>query len=778
MAEEGKKRIRIREDQPYKKLGDLFGIFFEDINHAADGGLYAELVQNRSFEFDPVDNPAYNGLTAWKKSGKVSWQVMDQGGLNEQNPHWLRVETAEGGTIENCGFGAGMFVEAGKQYRFSVFAGFDGAGETAHLNVAVRDAATKEICAGGSVMVCGTAWKRYEIVMTASLGTEQGVLELTFGRAGAWKLDMVSLFPADTFCGRENGLRRDIAEALAQLHPKFMRFPGGCLVHDGSLNENDRNSMYRWKNTIGPVEARPARRNNWGYNQTLGLGYYEYFCFCEDIGAKPLPVLPGGFNPHKGEGVPLEELDIWVKEALDLIEFANGDETTAYGKLRAELGHPEPFGLEYLAIGNEEIGDGFFERYPKFHEAIRKAWPGIKIINSAGPFASGEGYEAGWTSAKKYGSDLIDEHYYASPEWFLANMHHYEDYDPNGPKVFLGEYASWGNTWYNALVEAAYMTHLERSRAVALACYAPMLCHKDYVNWKPDLLWFDNHQILKTPNYYVQQLFMKEQGTDELKIETEGLDEIIPLTDTDEIHGAVTVRGNDIEGRISEITLTDETTGNVTHPDDLAITRDPVEYLLGTAQSRRYSLEFTFQRSAGRKGLYLAFGQKDADNRLVWEFGGWDNWDCNVTAFAHGRGSTISHRIFHVTDQEYRLRLEVDGGRIRTFVNGELYNDVKNPQPCLEELYLCASREADGKTVILKAVNLTGEEKIAQIELQHSVKQIQTQLLSGFSLDAENTFDEPKLVAPRTETQELTADQKTVTWRFAPHSVTVLKLIR
>ena len=325
--------------------------------------------------------------------------------------------------------------------------------------------------------ILNNGWKKYEITLDSLETTYNGRLVLTFADEGVYELDMVSLFPQDTFMGRKGGLRKDIAEALKEMKPKFMRFPGGCLTHDGSLNDQDRNSMYRWKRTVGKVEARPTWRNNWGYNQTLGLGYYEYFLFCEDIGAKPLPVLPGGFNPHKGEGVAIENIGEWVQEALDLIEFANGGTDTKWGKIRAEMGHEAPFNMEYIGIGNEEIGEGFFERYPYFHKAIREKYPEIKIINSAGPFAVGEGYDAGWTSAKMYGSDLIDEHYYSSPEWFLANMHHYEDYDENGPKVFLGEYASWGNTYYNAIVEAAYMTHLERSKAVALACYAPMLCN-------------------------------------------------------------------------------------------------------------------------------------------------------------------------------------------------------------------------------------------------------------------------------------------------------------
>ena len=297
----------------------------------------------------------------------------------------------------------------------------------------------------------GTVWNHYEAEITAQETTTAGNLSIYIEAVGRLYLDMVSLFPQKTFMQQRNGLRADIATLLADLKPRFMRFPGGCLVHDGSINAEDRDSLYRWKNTIGVLEERPARRNNWGYNQTLGLGYYEYFCFCEEIGAKPLPVLPAGYDPHHQRKVPFDQLDEWIQEALDLISFANDDASAQWGRIRCELGHPEPFGLEYIGIGNEEVGEGFFERYPYFHKAIKEKYPDIQIIASSGPFAAGGEYEKGWNCARSNHADLVDEHYYMAPEWFLANHHRYDSFDENGPKVFLGEYASWGNTWYNAL---------------------------------------------------------------------------------------------------------------------------------------------------------------------------------------------------------------------------------------------------------------------------------------------------------------------------------------
>ena len=762
------KEITIYQDKPYKELGDLYGLFFEDINHAADGGLYAELVQNRSFEFCEIDKQEYHSLTAWEKSEECQWQVLDAKPLNEENIHYLQVLAKSDSYIMNSGFNSGIFVEKDKEYLFSVYVRT--AVEGGVLRISVENSEKKVYAAETICTKASEDFVKYQVRLQATDTTWEGSLYITFEKEGVYELDMVSLFPVDTYKGRENGLRKDIAQALAEMKPKFMRFPGGCLTHDGALDDHARNSMYRWKRTLGPIEKRPSWRNNWRYNQTLGLGYYEYFCFCEDMGAKPLPVVPAGFNPHKGEGEALEQLDVWVQETLDLIEFANGDETTPMGKVRGEMGHPAPFGLAYLGVGNEEIGEGFFERYPYFHRAIREKYPEIKIINTAGPFAVGEGYEDGWRSAREHGSDLIDEHYYSSPEWFLANMHHYEDYDDKGPKVFLGEYASWGNTYYNAIVEAAYMTHLERSKAVALACYAPMLCNVDYVNWQPDMLWFDNHRIMKTPNYYVQKMFMENQGTHAVAFEMKGLDEIVPLTDEVNLVGGITIMGNDITGSIWDMQVEEE--GVTRSLDDIQIT-DNTQHQLTDITGKRFILTFKFKRSSGRKGLKINFGKKDDKNFLQWEFGGWDNWDCNLGNISNGRGSTISHRIFHVENIEYTLKLEVDGRHIKTYVNGENYNDVTDRLPELEELYVTASVDKVQGTTILKAVNLTGEEKVVVLSLDgEEKKQVEITSLAGYGLDAVNSLDEPDKITTVKSQAQLSDNQ--LPYSFPPHSVTVL----
>lgn len=766
------KTITIDQNTKTKELGDLFGLFFEDINHAADGGLYAELIQNRSFEYDPIDNGSYNSLTAWENPCNLNLFVSDENPMNGNNRHYLVVDAQAGSCIRNTGYNSGIYIEAGEKYDFSIFV----RNSSGSMRVYVED--EDAVCTDIKKVKKNSSsdWIKYEAVLSGKQTTVNGRFVIEFDNDGRYEFDMVSLFPENTFKNRKSGLRKDIAEALADMHPKFMRFPGGCLTHDGNLDENARNSMYRWRRTIGEVHERPTWRNNWGYNQTLGLGYFEYFQFCEDIGCKPLPVVPGGFNPHKGEGVPIEEISYWVKETLDLCEFALGDTTTEWGKKRAELGHPAPFNLEYIGIGNEEIGNGFFERYPFFHKAIREKYPDIKIINSAGPFAVGEGTDAGWSSAKKYGSDLVDEHYYSSPEWFLANMHHYDDYDPNGPKVFLGEYASWGNTFYNALTEAAYMTHLEKAPSVSLACYAPMLCNVDYVNWAPDMLWFNNHEIMKTPNYYVQKMFMQAQGDEELNVTTQNLDEIIPMYDDVRVKGDIAICGNDVKGKIWDVCVTDDVTGEAFGISEIDIAENNELRTIKKLDTDKFTLSFKFRRTAGRKGLKIFFGKKNPSNFLMWEFGGWDNWDCNITSTVSRRGSTISHRIFHVEDIPYELKLVVDGRHITTYINGVLYNDTVDHLPELEELYVAASADKDGKKTFLKVVNMTGEDKSVTLRLlgkERSSARI-TELSSG-DLSASNSLENKDVVVPKMS--ELPVMKDYLDYTFPAHSVTVMELV-
>ena len=590
-------------------MSDFYGIFFEDINHAADGGLYGEMIRNRAFEFSPMDNPSYQALTAWKRIeegvASVSSFVSNKSPFSKRNPNYLILEINKTGTragIKNLGYNSGIAVKENESYNFSCYAKSD---KPCEITVSI-DNAYGEVITEKSLNITSNEWTEYSFTLTSPVDDFSAVLAVTSKQECKFCLDFVSLFPVKTYKNRKNGMRNDIAEMLADLKPKFMRFPGGCLIHDGTLNSDDRNSMYRWKNTIGAVTDRPSRRNNWRYNQSLGLGYFEYFQFCEDIGAKPLPVLPAGYNPHREQAVPLDEIQEWIDDALDLIEFANGTADTKWGKIRCDIGHAEPFNLEYLAVGNEEVGQGFWDRYDLFHKAIKEKYPQIKIINSAGPFPQGGEFERGWNNAKKNGSDLVDEHYYTSPEWMLANCHRYDNMPSDGPKVFLGEYASWGNTYYNALIEAAYMTGLENNaHAIGLVCYAPLLCNVDYINWQPDMIWFDNHRVYGSANYYVQKMFMNCTGNNLLDVKHDGFDKPITLGN-DKISGNIEIEADRCSAEFYYIKITDITTGNVKTYDNLSFSNGG-KAVIDSIDSNHYKVEFTAKRTAGDKGFRLFF---------------------------------------------------------------------------------------------------------------------------------------------------------------------------
>ena len=775
----GQSKITVRPDRVTGQLGDLYGIFFEDLNHAADGGLYAEMVQNRSFEFCAVDNPSYHPLMAWekieKKYSRMQWWIQDSHPYSRRNPHYLVCEifeTGMGAGVRNTGFTPGMYLQKGEKYRFSCLAATDGRGELP-LRIVLENDEGRNLGQADIVVSNGTVWNHYEAEITAQEITTAGNLSIYIEAVGRLYLDMVSLFPQKTFMQQRNGLRADIATLLADLKPRFMRFPGGCLVHDGSINAEDRDSLYRWKNTIGVLEERPARRNNWGYNQTLGLGYYEYFCFCEEIGAKPLPVLPAGYDPHHQRKVPFDQLDEWIQEALDLISFANDDASAQWGRIRCELGHPEPFGLEYIGIGNEEVGEGFFERYPYFHKAIKEKYPDIQIIASSGPFAAGGEYEKGWNCARRNHADLVDEHYYMAPEWFLANHHRYDSFDENGPKVFLGEYASWGNTWYNALTEASYMTGMERnSEKVGLACYAPLLCNVNYINWKPDMIWFDNHQAYGTANYYVQKLFMNHQGDDRIELEMTGIDDSVTIQDDPK--GGFGLRTEpDTVVRYSQIMIEDIQNGTIWKDSEVYFVGDNVEQyraadpdarvvtediLLHTVESDHYIITVKGEMLYGRRGFMLQYGNRDEKNRYQWEIGGWQNMDSALTQDIAGRNSCLTQSSFTVAaDREYELKLEIEGRHLRAYIDGELIHEIHHAPVKIEPLYTAASIDRQSGDVIVKLVNVQ-KRPIDTVLHMEGIEQAKgtAYIMSGFALEDENSFAEPLKVSPREEEIQLT----------------------
>lgn len=530
--------LTVALDAPAKPISpDLFGIFFEDLNYAADGGLYAELVQNRSFEYNSTEQLDWNQFTAWTPvaregaTGGVS--VRSAKPLHPNNPHYLAVEVKTPGAgygVANAGYG-GMPVKAGEACELSFFAHqlFMGAPWTGRSDVAGRpmpvtvrlEAENGDVLAEASDSIVGRDWVRHAIELVPSRTEAKARLVVLARAQGGVAFDEVSLFPANTFRHRPNGLRADLAQAIADLRPRFIRFPGGCLAHGDGVN-----NFYRWKDTIGPVEQRRGQRNIWGYHQSAGLGYFEYFQFCEDIGAKPLPVVPAGvscqnsdYSPGHGQQcVPLADMAAYIQDILDLVEWANGPATSPWGAKRAAAGHPAPFGLKYLGVGNEDaITPGFKERFKLIHDAVRARYPEIEIVGTAGPDPSGTDFEAGWAVARELGVALVDEHYYRPPSWFWSNLARYDGYDRKGPKVYAGEYAVHDqdrrNTLRSAIAEAAVCTSFERNGDVVhLASYAPLLARRGHTQWTPDMIYFTATDVYPSLNYTVQQLFMHHAG--------------------------------------------------------------------------------------------------------------------------------------------------------------------------------------------------------------------------------------------------------------------------
>ena len=562
-----------------KKVGakvqpTMYGIFFEDINYAADGGLYGELVKNRSFEFP-------DALMGWKAFGK--FEVKNDGPF-ERCPHYVVLgysghnDTATG--LQNEGY-FGIGIEKGEDYRFSVWA--KAVSGDATVEVSLVDENTMEEhqeFATAELKVSGNEWKKYELVLKPTKTVQKANLRLLLKGKNSVALEHVSLFPKHTFKDRDNGMRRDLAQALYDLHPGVFRFPGGCIVEGSSLEQR-----YQWKNSIGPVENRPLNGNRWlstfnyrlfpDYYQSYGLGFYEYFLLSEDIGAEPLPVLNVGmacqyqnWNNPKAH-VPVDSLQPYIQDCLDLIEFANGDVNTTWGKKRAEMGHPAPFNLKFLAVGNEQWDNLYYERLRPFVKAIKAKYPNIKLIGTSGPDSEGEMFDKGWKAMKELKADLVDEHFYRDEHWFLSHGLRYEGYDRKGPKVFAGEYACHGkgkkwNHFETSLYEAAFMTDLERNADVVdMATYAPLFAHVDGWQWRPDMIWYDNTRMFKTVSYYVQQMYACNKGTNVLPLTMngkavagqEGQDGLFASAVVDKKKGEVIVKVANTSDKTQEVTL-------------------------------------------------------------------------------------------------------------------------------------------------------------------------------------------------------------------------------
>lgn len=773
----------------------MYGVFFEDINRAADGGLYAELVQNRSFEYSTADNASYTPLTSWSVTGAAE-AVNDSGRLNERNRTYLSL--GAGSSVTNAGYNTGIRVEQGKKYDFSVWARAEG-GTT--LTVTLKDAAGT-LAPARQIAVKG-GWARYQATFTATRTSNRGRLAVAATNAAA--LDMVSLFPRDTYKNQPNGLRKDLAEKIEALRPGFLRFPGGCLVNTGSMEDYSeasgwqRERSYQWKDTIGPVEQRATNANFWGYNQSYGLGYYEYFRFAEDIGAMPLPVVPAlvtgcGQNKATDDEALLKR---HIQDTLDLIEFANGPATSTWGKVRARMGHPRPFHLTHIGVGNEEnLPHEFYARFQKFRAAIEAKYPEITVVSNSGPDDSGTTFETAWKLNREGGVDMVDEHYYNSPQWFLQNNDRYDSYDRNGPKVFLGEYASQGNAWKNALAEAAYMTGLERNAdVVKLASYAPLLANEDYVQWRPDMIWFNNRASWGSANYEVQKLFMTNVG-----------DRVVPsrATGTPSVSGPITgavglstwatsAAYDDVKVTAADgsTLLSDDFSGGAARwkqvgggswsvQDGQYVQTDAAaENTLVTAGDpawKDYDLHVKATKKSGKEGFLVAFGVKDTGNYYWWNLGGWNNTQSAVEQASDGGKSTLISKAGSIeTGRAYDIDIKVRGRQVTLYLDGQEWGSFTDDKPA-EPFRQVVTRDARTGELIVKVVNAQDTAARTAIDLGGAKVASRARVTTlAADQDAVNTeTDTP--VTPVTSTFSGVAD--TFTYTFPANSVTFLRIPR
>lgn len=772
----------------------MYGVFFEDINRAADGGLYAELVQNRSFEYSTDDNTSYTPLTGWTVAGTAQ-VVNDFGRLNETNRNYLSL--AAGSSVTNAGYNTGIAVEDGKKYDFSVWARAD-SGTT--LTVSLQDTGGT-LAAAHQVKVRKNGWARYRAGFTATRTSTAG--RLTVASSDATALDMVSLFPRDTYKHEPNGLRKDLAEKVAALHPGFVRFPGGCLVNTGSMDDYSaasgyqRKRSYQWKDTVGPVETRATNSNFWGYNQSYGLGYYEYFRFAEDIGAMPLPVVPAlvtGCGQNKAVDDPAL-LKRHIQDTLDLVEFANGPVTSKWGGLRAEMGHPKPFHLTHVEVGNEEnLPTEFFARFTQFRTAIEAKYPYMTVISNAGPDDSGSTFDTAWQLNKDAKVDMVDEHYYNSPQWFLQNNDRYDSYDRTGPKVFLGEYASGGNAFKNGLAEAAYMTGLERNAdVVKLASYAPLFANEDYVQWRPDLVWFNNHASWGSANYEIQKLFMNNVGTRVVPSTATGTPSLAaPISGavglstwaTSAAYDDVTVTGAD-----GTSLLSDDFSGDAsrwTHTGGGSWSLEDGQYVqtdtaaentmvsAGDPAWHDYDLHVKATKKAGKEGFLVAFGVKDTGNYYWWNLGGWNNTQTAVEQAVDGGKSTLIAKPGTIeTGRAYDVDIKVRGRQVTLYLDGQEWGSFADDKPA-EPFRQVVTKDAKTGDLIVKVVNDQSSAARTAIDLGGAKVASKAKVTTlAAAPDAVNS-ETATAVAPVVSTFKGVADRFSYT--FPANSVTFLRI--
>ncbi len=765
---------------------DMTGLFFEDINYAADGGLYAEYIQNRSFE---AVNAQWDGKPrpipdyAWTFSSNAVFS--NESPLNENNTTYLSFTNPERLTNFTNSCYEGFPVKSGEKLDFSAFIRANGEYD-GQIMVTILEG--DRIIGRTFIENLSDQWTKYEEEITAVSSATNATVKITLlgTMEGSLDFDMVSLFPQNTWMNRKNGLRADLVQMLKDLHPGFLRFPGGCIIEGYNLS-----NRYSWKDTVGPVEERKENWNRWqlhtggdgryGYCQSYGLGFYEYFLLCEDIGAFPLPVVNVGIGCQyqTGDVSSMEDLySIYIQDALDLIEFANGDIDTKWGSLRASMGHPEPFNLEYLGVGNEQWETNsvnFFERYEAFEEEIHKLYPEIKLIATSGPDASGSKFDEAWDFLKSHSSNgeenfayAVDEHYYRTPDWFYTNLDRYDGYDRSGYKAFAGEYASRysqsksESNLNSALSVAAYMTSLEKNAdIVALASYAPLFAREGYTQWYPDLIGFNNSVVYGAPDYYVQSMYANNTGTYTVENKTENFNNSYTP------HGMVGISTWTTSASFYDMTITDNLTGETielgdgvstgsgswSKTDNGYIQEDNGAYapalLFGNVDMENYTFTLKAKKHSGTEGFLIPVMWTDESNYFTCNIGGWSNAYSAIQRTENGNTYeySVQNTSKHIeTDREYEIKVTVEPHKLTVYLDGEVLNFASFKQ----NVYSTSSFHEETGDIIIKAVNTTGEamETAFTINAEHINPTAHVTELSAVDVYSVNSIENPKNIAP------------------------------
>ncbi len=801
-------RVTVQADQPGAKINPaMWGIFFEDINLGADGGIYAELLKNRSFEFP-------DAMMGWKpilgfSSGPAqgSLSIHAEAPFSPANPHYLRIESlgAAAYGVANEGF-RGIGVSEGQNYDFTAQIRATEGSPAVRLelvNPAGLVLATKKIAA------LTDGWKKYSCTLQV-MGTEpRARLKVVLEGKGKVDFDMVSLFPQKTWKNRPGGLRADMVQLLADLKPGFLRFPGGCIVEGNVLT-----NRYQWKTTIGPVEERKLIVNRWNfefkhrptpdYYQSFGLGFFEYFQLCEDLGAEPLPILNCGMacQFNSGQLVPLDQLDPYIQDALDLIEFANGPAASTWGAKRAAMGHPQPFNMKLLGIGNEQWGPQYIERYAQFQKALKGKYPEVQLVSAAGPSPADDRFDFLWPKMRELKADIVDEHCYANPTWFFTSVNRFDNYERNGPKVFFGEYAAQSdkivsvdnkNNWECALSEAAFMTGMERNAdVVRMASYAPLFGHVDGWQWTPNLIWADNLRSYGTPNYHVQSLFAQNRGDAVLPVKLEsganspgvasggiGLGTFrtsAEFKDVRVVRGSETLFAGDLikdwqlprEGKWSAkagaLVQTDaQTTTTVWAGDD---------------KWTDYTVTLKARKVAGAEGFIIVVRNDPPNTRVQWNVGGWGNTQHGIQSWLGVQEQIVAQTPGQIEEGRwYDVKIELKGPQMNCYLDGKLIQSATIALPQRGGFFASAVRDEKSGEVIVKLVNASAQAREVALELA-GVKAVKPGakaiLLAGEKLSDVNDFSAPNRVAPRLLPVQITAPK--FNQAVPPNSFLVLRV--